>query len=268
MKLLRYILGFFILFAILTAIAISKEILFIISIFFIILALQEYRNMFKTNDISIHKFIPELIGIILAYIFIYNKHIYVTPVIVVGIFLSFFITIVKNKKPYIKTTFGTIMGFLFTFSALYIVKLFYFFPENKFNFILVYFSAVLLGDFSASKIGPLFKNKLLAPEISPNKTIAGSISNIFFSCLTCLLLIKLFNFNFFDSFFLGCTISVFSQIGDLSVSLIKRDLGIKHSGSLFLNYGGILDRVDAFIFSAPATYYCLIIISLLKIHII
>lgn len=257
-KIFRYTLGFIILFLILFAIAISKLILFLVSIPFIICALNEYRKMFEEKEIYIHKFIPELIGVMLSFLYIYNYNDYVTPVTVLGIMLSFFLTIIKNKKPYIITTFASILGFMFIFCTLYIVKLFYFFPIHKFAFILIYFSAVLLGDFSASKIGPLFKNKLLSPEISPNKTIAGAISNVCFSCLVCSFLSFIFPISILKTIILGITISIFSQIGDLSISLIKRDLGVKHSGTAFLEYGGILDRVDAFIFSAPAAYYCMI----------
>jgi phosphatidate cytidylyltransferase len=57
------------------------------------------------------------------------------------------------------------------------------------------------------------------------------------------------------------SISIFAQIGDLTISSLKRDLGVKHSGSLFLEYGGVLDRMDAFIFSAPALYYILYLIK-------
>ncbi len=260
-KRLHYITGFIILFGILLSIAISKLALFLVSIFFIIFALKEYRSMFRVKDIHIHKILPEFIGIVCSYLYIYSYNEYVTPLTVIGIMLSFFITIIKNKKPYIVTTFATIMGFLFIFCTLYIVKLFYFFSVYKFSFIIIYFSAVLLGDYSASRIGPLFKNKLLCPQISPNKTVAGSISNIIFSCIACLPLMYFLELAFIKTIILGVTISIFSQIGDLSISLIKRDLGIKHSGSFFFEYGGILDRVDAFIFSAPAAYYCLIILA-------
>lgn len=259
-KIIRYTAGFIILFIILFAIAISKFALFAVSIPFIIFALEEYRAMFKVKDIYVHKIIPEFIGIICSYFYIYSYNDYVTPIIVVGIMLSFFFTIIQNKKPYILTSFATIMGFLFIFCTLYIVKLFYFFSIYKFVFIIIYFGAVLLGDYSASKIGPLFKNKLLCPYVSPNKTIAGSISNIIFSCSACLPLLYFFNFSLIKTIILGIIISIFSQIGDLSISLIKRDLGVKHSSNLFLDYGGILDRIDAFIFSAPAAYYCLIIL--------
>ncbi|MCD7780181.1 MAG: phosphatidate cytidylyltransferase [Candidatus Gastranaerophilales bacterium] len=263
-KIIRYLSGFIILFAILAAIAVSPLALFLLSIVFIIFSLKEYRDMFSVKDIYIHKCIPEVIGCICAYLFIMNYHIFVTPVLVLGIFLSFFITVIRNKKPYTITTFSTIMGFMFIFCTLYIVKLFYFYSENSFALILIYFAIVLIGDYSASRIGPLFKNKLLSPEISPNKTVAGSIANLFFSCMISLLLIKFFHFSFINAVLFGICTSFFAQIGDLSISLIKRDLGIKHSGNLFFNYGGILDRVDAFIFSAPAAYYCLYIASVLN----
>jgi len=121
----------------------------------------------------------------------------------------------------------------------------------------------MLGDYSASIIGPKIKGKLLASEISPKKTVAGAISNLLFSCITCLLMTKFFNFSIAHAMLLGITISISSQIGDLSISIIKRDLDLKDSSNLFLNYGGILDRVDAFVFSAPMAYYCLLFINTL-----
>ena len=126
--------------------------------------------------------------------------------------------------------------------------------------ILTYFCAVLLGDFVASKIGPKFTKKL-APEISPNKTIGGAIANLITSCIVCLSLSVLMNYPILYSLILSAIISIFAQLGDLTISSIKRDLGIKHSGTMFLEYGGILDRMDAFIFSAPAAYYCLCLFS-------
>lgn len=126
--------------------------------------------------------------------------------------------------------------------------------------ILTYFCAVLFGDFVASKIGPKFTKKL-APEISPNKTIGGAIANLVIACLVCLSLKIFIDFSILKCILLGTTISVFSQLGDLTISSFKRDLGVKHSGTMFLDYGGILDRMDAFIFSAPAAYYCLCLFS-------
>ncbi len=263
-KILRYSLGFVILFILLAAIAVSPLALFLLSIIFIIFSLREYRNMFLAKNIYIHKYIPEIIGFICSYLFIQNFHNFVTPVLVLGVFTSFLATIIKNQKPYILTTFASIMGFMFIFCTLYIVKLFYFYENSSFIIILIYFGAVLAGDFSASKIGPLCKKIMLAPEISPNKTVLGAVSNWFFSCLISLFLVKFFQYTILEALLFGTAVSVSAQIGDLSISTLKRDLGIKHSSNLFFNYGGILDRLDAFIFSAPIAYYCLILFTFLN----
>lgn len=264
-KVCRYSFGFLLLSLILSAFYFSDIALFLASIFFIIVAMIEYRNMFKQKEIYIHKFLPEIIGICISYFFIFfeniSMHVFITPIILCGVILTFSITILKNKKPYLLTSVSTITSFLLIFCGLYIIKLTYFFRDiNAWHMILTYFCAVLLGDFVASKIGPKFTKKL-APEISPNKTIGGAIANLITSCIVCLSLSVLINYPILYSLILGAIISIFAQIGDLTISSFKRDLDIKHSGTMFLEYGGILDRMDAFIFSAPAAYYCLCLFS-------
>ncbi len=258
---LIYILGFLILSIIIWALIYSPVALLIVSLIFIILTMREYRKMFVQKQIYPHKFIPEIISFICTYCFIYNKHSFVMPVLVFGIFLSFFITVVTNKKPYLLTTFSTITAFMLTFCTLYIIKIAYLLPENNVEILLVYIFAVMAGDFSASQIGPMYKIVRLAPDISPNKTVLGSIANLFFTCLISCLFIPLLKFKLWQVLLFGICVSFAAQIGDLSISAIKRDLNIRHSSTLFCSYGGILDRVDAFIFSAPAAYYCAIFIS-------
>lgn len=264
-KFCRYSFGFLLLFLILFAFYFSDIALFLATIFFIIIAMSEYRNMFKQKEIYIHRFLPEIIGISIAYFFIFfdniSMHIFITPIILIGVIFSFSTTIIKNKKPYLLTSFATITSFLLIFCGLYIIKLTYFFKDiNAWHMILTYFMAVLLGDFVASKIGPKFTKKL-ASEISPNKTIGGAIANLVTSCIVCLSLSVLMNYPILYCLILGTITSIFAQIGDLTISSFKRDLGVKHSGTMFLEYGGILDRMDAFIFSAPAAYYCLCLFS-------
>lgn len=175
----------------------------------------------------------------------------------IGVIATFVFTVIKNKKPYMMTSFASIIAFLLIFCGLYIIKLTYYFgKQNSWYLILVYFTAVLLGDFVASKTGAKFTKKL-APEISPKKTVAGAIANLIASCVICLSLSYFLDFTILKCIGFGVMISIFSQFGDLTVSTFKRDLGLKHSGDLFLNYGGILDRMDAFIFSAPVAYYYL-----------
>ena len=265
-KFCRYCFGFLLLLLILSAFYFEETLLmFALSILLIILSIREYREMFEQKEIYIHKFLPETISILFALIFCFPiseyTHNLITPFTVIGIIITFFITIIKNKKPHIMTSIATILSFLFVFCGLYVIKITYQFDYEEYILIIpTYFCAVLFGDFVASKIGPKFTKKL-APEISPNKTIGGAIANLVIACLVCLSLKIFIDFSILKCILLGTTISVFSQLGDLTISSFKRDLSVKHSGTMFLDYGGILDRMDAFIFSAPAAYYCLCLFS-------
>ncbi len=119
-----------------------------------------------------------------------------------------------------------------------------------------YFSGVFLG-----------KHKL-CPDISPKKTIEGSIGGSL-GCIVLLLLYGLllekgFNMdiNYIKLGVLGLIISPVSQIGDLTASIIKRKYGVKDYGSLFPGHGGILDRLDSVIAVAPLVYIYLNIIGI------
>ena len=258
-KILKYIFGFFLLGLILTAFSLSKTVLFLVSIFFIIIAMNEYRNMFKTKGIYPHVILPEFTGSLLAYLFIFypyyiEKTPFILPLLFFSIILSFIFTVILNKKPYIETSMSTISAILFIFSGLYIIKLPYLTaPEASLKLLLTYFAAVLAGDYFASKIGPKYKKLLLAHEISPDKTVLGAFINLISACTVCLILKDIMPIG--RCLLLGAVISIFSQFGDLTISTIKRELGLKHSGNLFCDYGGIFDRMDAFIFSAPMVYY-------------
>ncbi len=265
-KVSRYLLGFILFGIIIFSFYFNKMLLFCVSVFFIIIAMMEYRNMFKNKGIYPHKFLPEIIGAICAYIFIYSnvsmKQILIMPIIVMGVILSFSITVILNKKPYIETSLSTLAAILMIICGLYIVKITYFFKSDISTFpVLIYFIAVLFSDFMASRIGPYYKKIKLSPDISPNKTLLGAGVHVFSSCIICCLFSYYINIQIWQCILLGIILSVFSQLGDLTISTIKRDVGIKHSGDMFYDYGGILDRIDAFIFSAPVTYYFLCFIS-------
>ena len=102
----------------------------------------------------------------------------------------------------------------------------------------------------------LGKHKL-APKVSPNKTIEGSVGGILGN-IACGLLFAFVMGRWFDGTvgygtmaLLALLCSVVAQIGDLSFSLIKREFGIKDYGRLFLEHGGVLDRFDSVLFVTP-----------------
>jgi len=103
----------------------------------------------------------------------------------------------------------------------------------------------------------------LAPKISPKKTIEGSIGGIFGSVLLC----GLFGYFVIPGLLLHCIIigilgGVISQFGDLTASIFKRKMGIKDYGNLIPGHGGILDRFDSVLFTAPMVYYYIMLVIL------
>ncbi len=110
--------------------------------------------------------------------------------------------------------------------------------------------------------GKFFGRRHLAPKISPKKTVEGAISGVIGSILMMIaygFVVTLINGDVKASYgalaLLGFVSSIFAQIGDLSLSAIKREAGIKDYGNLIPGHGGILDRLDSIIFVSPVTYY-------------
>ena len=104
--------------------------------------------------------------------------------------------------------------------------------------------------------GNLFGKNKLCPEISPNKTIEGSIGGIIGSTLLSFGYAVYFQLGpIWKIIILGIICSILSQLGDLIASKIKRATGIKDFGYIIPGHGGVLDRFDSIIFTAPVIYY-------------
>jgi len=103
--------------------------------------------------------------------------------------------------------------------------------------------------------GKRFGKKPLSPQISPKKTIEGSVVGMGSAVLIAAVSAMLFGIHWGHGAVLGVLISLVAQVGDLSESLIKRDAGQKDSGSLIPGHGGILDRTDSYIFAGAVAYY-------------
>lgn len=122
--------------------------------------------------------------------------------------------------------------------------------------------AVEANDIFAYLSGKTFGRRKLAPHTSPNKTIAGSLGAIL---LTSLLVLVLGQWVFAGTrvahplhlVVIGLVISVLGQLGDLVLSSVKRDLGIKDMGTSLPGHGGLLDRFDSLLLVAPAVHYYL-----------
>ncbi|MBP3384843.1 MAG: phosphatidate cytidylyltransferase [Firmicutes bacterium] len=115
--------------------------------------------------------------------------------------------------------------------------------------IMAYFTGMLLG-----------KHKL-CPKISPKKTIEGSIGGILGSVILCAAFSAIFVPQLLvHSIIIGVLGGIISQFGDLTASIFKRKMGIKDYGNLIPGHGGILDRFDSVLFTAPMVYYYILLV--------
>jgi phosphatidate cytidylyltransferase len=118
---------------------------------------------------------------------------------------------------------------------------------------------VFAADTAAYLAGRLVGRHKLAPRTSPGKTWEGLVAGTIAAVLVPFF--ALYEEGFLDvaeSLVLGGAIAVAAPIGDLFESALKRDAGVKDTGSLLLGHGGVLDRIDAVLFAAVASYYVLV----------
>ncbi len=123
--------------------------------------------------------------------------------------------------------------------------------------------AIWAGDTLAYAGGRLLGSHAMAPSTSPGKTWEGFVFGSAATVFVCF--VALYKAHFLtvtDSLLLGAAIAVAAPLGDLFESMLKRDAGVKDAGSLLAGHGGLLDRIDAILFAAPAAYFCILALRL------
>ena len=126
--------------------------------------------------------------------------------------------------------------------------------------VLMIFLGVSLNDVFAYIIGKAFGRRRLAPNTSPNKTVAGALGGIVFTTLLVAALAhSVFRGEAIDVpiilIGLGLIVAAAGQMGDLMISSIKRDIGIKDMSAAIPGHGGFLDRFDSLILVGPAVFH-------------
>jgi phosphatidate cytidylyltransferase len=116
---------------------------------------------------------------------------------------------------------------------------------------------IVASDTSAYFIGRAIGKHFFAPSISPKKTWEGSIGGLICSIIIAVVFGFVFSLPiaYWHMILLGAIINIFTQLGDLVESLLKRNTGVKDSSNLIPGHGGVLDRMDSFIFTGIIAYY-------------
>jgi phosphatidate cytidylyltransferase len=107
------------------------------------------------------------------------------------------------------------------------------------------------GDTAAIFVGKAFGKHKLAPEISPNKTWEGAIGNLIACVCAALALGAIFHYQMLLMVLLGLNCGIIGQAGDLFESWLKRKADVKDSGNILPGHGGLLDRLDSLMATAP-----------------
>lgn len=180
-------------------------------------------------------------------------------------FLSIFVINYQkyNIEQIMAGPFGLLyVGFLMT--HLYLLRN----MENGLVMLGLVFIASCGCDISAYVFGSLFGKHKLIPKVSPNKSVEGAVAGV----LGAAVLAAVYGvccrqwLPYFDHPVAACCLicgiaSVFSQFGDLAASAIKRQKGIKDYSNLIPGHGGVMDRMDSILFTAPVVYYVFLILS-------
>ncbi len=188
--------------------------------------------------------------------------------VLIALFLIAVILLVlrfHNKIGFEKVSFLIIATLGVSLSFLCIVLLRNEFVKNGLIYILIIFGGAWFSDTGAYFTGRFFGKHKLSPQISPKKTIEGAIGGI----VTNVLLVDLMAFiyarvcsvsgadvsvNYIELSLLAVCVAFAGMAGDLIASVIKRQIGIKDYGNVIPGHGGIMDRFDSILFTAPTVY--------------
>ncbi|MEO5678323.1 MAG: phosphatidate cytidylyltransferase, partial [Acidimicrobiales bacterium] len=185
------------------------------------------------------------------------------PAVTLVLFLAFvgsmlwYLAKVINARPLLgvaTTMLGIVwVGVLGSFAALMLVGG----PSGRMLLLGAILCAVA-SDIGGLAAGTLFGRSPIAPDISPNKTVEGTLGGLALCMLVGIvvgLTSGVWDKSLANGLLLGLVVGVVAPIGDLSQSLIKRDLGVKDMGNALPGHGGFLDRFDSLLFALPAVYF-------------
>ena len=238
------------------------------SLFFIIslIGLNEFFALMIKNGFNPKKSITTIIGAVIYFIislysfdqYSFKFLLFIFPLLVLLVVIEIFR---KNETPISNIAFS-IMGILYVVIPFSILNFFAYestysevinIEDGQHNYwlLLGFFMLQWSNDTGAYLIGSSLGKHKMTPEISPNKTWEGAIGGFVMSLLVAFVISYFTYSSLLHWLAISTIVVIFGTIGDLTESRIKRTCGVKDSGRIMPGHGGILDRFDGVLFSAP-----------------
>ena len=160
-------------------------------------------------------------------------------------------TMVERRKNAVKDV--SLSLFALTYVGLMACFIVYILTQPDGNyFVIIFLSAVVASDTGGYVFGVLWGKHPIAPRISPKKSWEGYLgSTVFAAVVATILAVTVVGAPFWTGLVIGAVIPAFATLGDFSESMIKRDLELKDMGTLLPGHGGVMDRLDSILPTAP-----------------
>jgi phosphatidate cytidylyltransferase len=241
---------------------------------FVIFGIWEFYNMIARKNILPQKLFGVFIGLLLYSVSILNIEgmlskftEYFSLLIIIAFCIVFIIELYKKSENPFQNIAFTFLGIIYiTVPFIFLVSMNHF-ADGKcwiFTFPVLYFLMLWTNDTFAYLTGMKFGKHKLFERISPKKTWEGAIGGLIFTFIFAFIFSIYFKFlNLPEWLGLAGIIVVFGTYGDLVESMLKRNLDCKDSGKFFPGHGGILDRFDSVLLSAPFVFVYLRILEII-----
>ncbi|WP_373533259.1 phosphatidate cytidylyltransferase [Vampirovibrio sp.] len=193
-----------------------------------------------------------------------NKPQFISPVLTLAVIASFFRLLFRSPRAKIGDIGGTlIVVFYIIFLPVHFILLRHLgggetlpaWQQPGLQYLCLLLSVISASDIAAYYVGRAFGKHLLYPEISPKKTREGAVGGLLGGLFLGVLNAFLWQLPLGHTLILSALLVVVGQLGDLTESMMKREVGLKDSGALLASHGGFLDRADSYVFSGIVCYY-------------
>lgn len=234
----------------------------------IILSLYEYALILKLGGKSVARVPLFIFGAGLAAAAVFDRSPVrpaggdnVIPLVISLMVLGCLSWEIFSKRRSLERVALTVFGIFFiSWNLVHLVHLRDIRPDGEFITYML-FITVWIMDTAAYVIGRLWGKKRMAQGISPKKTWEGAVGG-FIAAVICAVVVR--NILLYQAMSagmaagIGALIGITGQLSDMAESMVKRSVGVKDSSNLLPGHGGVLDRFDSFLLSAPILYYVLI----------